>query len=153
MARRILLLCYGNPARLDDGLGPAFAAAVEERWGGQVSVHTDYQLAVEDACSVSEHDLVIFVDASMGSEPPFTFQQVEPDPRSQFSSHLVEPGNLLYLAKVLFGAEPEAYCLGIRGYDFDDFGERLSLEAERNLGRSLEFFHRRVIMEGSLESA
>ena len=29
MPRRLLVIGYGNPGRLDDGLGPAFAAQVE----------------------------------------------------------------------------------------------------------------------------
>jgi hypothetical protein len=40
---------------------------------------------------------------------------------------------VLALALDLFRAEPEAWLIGIRGYEFDDFGERLSPRALTNL--------------------
>ena len=55
------------------------------------------------------------------------------------NTHLVEPGSVLGLAADLFGAGTQGFCLGIRGYEFDDFGEALSTRAEVNLDAALEF--------------
>ncbi|MCU0727503.1 MAG: hydrogenase maturation protease, partial [Planctomycetes bacterium] len=70
---RVLLIGFGNPGRRDDGLGPAVAQAVEG-WGiPGVTVESDYQLHVEDAAAVSEHDAVIFADAAAAGPEPFAF--------------------------------------------------------------------------------
>ena len=50
---RILLIGYGNPARVDDGLGPALAKAIEQLGLADITVETGYQLQVEDACQVA----------------------------------------------------------------------------------------------------
>ena len=52
-APRILVIGYGNPGRLDDGLGPAVASAMEEFNLPGVSVDSNYQLTVEDAASAA----------------------------------------------------------------------------------------------------
>ena len=61
--KKILLIGYGNPGRLDDGLGPAFAKAVEALHTPGVTVEANYQLAVEDAHAVAQHEIVVFADA------------------------------------------------------------------------------------------
>ncbi len=46
---------------------------------------------------------------------------------------------LVALAKRLFGAEPKSYLLGIRGYDFNEFGEVLSARAKANLAEAIDY--------------
>ena len=46
---------------------------------------------------------------------------------------------MLALSRDLFHAEPEAWLLGIRGYEFDEFGERLSGRARANLAQAVTF--------------
>ena len=65
-----------------------------------------------------------------GTEP-FPFQPVGPAGAAGFSTHSVEPDAVLALARELFGAGAAGYVLGIRGYDFDEFGESLSDRAAR----------------------
>ena len=43
----ILLLGYGNPGRLDDGLGAAFCGEIEKMDLPGVNIEADYQLTVE----------------------------------------------------------------------------------------------------------
>ena len=74
----LLLLGYGNPGRLDDGLGPALAASVEALALPGVTVQSDYQLGLEDAQPASRHDVVIFADAAASGEDPISFQRLEP---------------------------------------------------------------------------
>lgn len=137
---KILLLAYGNPGRRDDGLGPALAAAVETLGLPNVRVEADYQLTVEDAALVAEHDVVIFTDASVAGTAPFYFRRLAPaGPATGFSSHSVDPVGVLTLARELFGARPHGYVLGLRGYEFNEFGETLSAGARRNLSAATAF--------------
>jgi hydrogenase maturation protease len=135
----ILLLCYGNPARLDDGLGPAFGEAIEKVAPPGVDVETDYQLTLGDVKSAADHKVVIFVDASVSADSPFFLSPVRPQAALSFSSHSLEPEHVLALAEQLFGRKPEGYAFGIRGYVFNDFGEQLSPNAQANLESALQF--------------
>jgi Ni,Fe-hydrogenase maturation factor len=56
-----------------------------------------------------------------------------------FSSHRVEPDSLLALAQDMFGSRAEGYVLGVRGYEFDDYGESLSPGARQNLEAAVDF--------------
>ncbi|KAB2969316.1 MAG: hydrogenase maturation protease [Thermoanaerobaculia bacterium] len=133
-ARRTLILAWGNPGRRDDGLGPALAAAVGALELPGVTVESGYQLQVEDAAEVARYERVLFVDADRGGAGPFRVRSLEAAPGGLgFSTHSVAPGQLLALCRDLFGSEPEAWLLGIRGYDFDEFGEGLSDRACANL--------------------
>lgn len=144
---RILLIGYGNPGRLDDGLGPAVAAAVEEWNIPHVTVDSDYQLTVEDAGDIAQHDIVIFADASVNGKEPYFVERVTPKAAVSFSSHSVEPEVLIDMAHNLFDASTRGYILGIRGYEFNEFGERLSPRAADNLERALQYL--RLVLDDS----
>jgi hydrogenase maturation protease len=131
--RKVLLIGFGNPGRLDDGLGPAAAAAIERLNLPGVTVDADYQLTVEDAAAVAEHEVVVFVDADVSGPEPFSWRRLEPAPELSFSTHAVEPAAVLGLARQLFAAATDGYLMGIRGYAFNEFGERLSARARANL--------------------
>jgi hydrogenase maturation protease len=151
-ARKVAVIGYGNPGRLDDGLGPALAAALEKRGMPGLTVEADYQLGIDTARTVAEHDVVVFADASLIGPEPFSFRRIGPKASAHFSSHIVEPEGVLALAQEVFRATPEAYVLGIRGYEFDEFGESLSERAEANLAAALEFIER-VVCDGSYSEA
>ena len=137
---RILIIGYGNPGRLDDGLGPAFAERVQALGLFNVTVDADYQLAVEHAAEIARYDAVLFADASLNAEEPFTLQPLAPEHAGVgFSSHSVSPATVLGLAESLFGAKPRAWLLAIRGYVFDAFGEGLSERARLNLDAAVRY--------------
>ena len=136
---KVLLIGYGNPGRLDDGLGPAIAEAISHKNFKDVTVDANYLLTVEDAAAVAEHDVVIFADASVNSEEPFTFKPIAPKTVNTFSSHSIEPEIVMGFAYDLFKAKTKGYALAIRGHEFDEFGERLSSKAQDNLISSVEF--------------
>ena len=137
---RVLVYGYGNPGRLDDGLGPAFADALAQLCLEGVDVDANYQLSLEDAAACAEHDVVIFVDADTGGREPFWFDRVAPRQDGVgFSSHSVSPEALLALATDLMGGAMAGYVLGIRGYEFNGFGEVLSARARRNLEAAVAF--------------
>lgn len=147
--RRILLIGYGNPGRLDDGLGPALAAAMEDWSVEGLTVDADYQLTIEDADDVARHDIVIFADAAVDGREPFYVEEVQPKEALSFSSHSVEPSVLLHMARTLFHASTRAYILGIRGYEFNEFGEGLSSRATANLEKAIAYM-RQVVEEPRL---
>jgi hydrogenase maturation protease len=142
--RTILLLGYGNPGRRDDGLGPALAARLARLDLPGVRVETDYQLQVEDAPLIAEHDIVIFADATVRGDEPFTLRPVAPSGDISFTTHSVSPGALLALARDHFDSTAEGWALAIGGLDFDGFGERLSAEAQVNLDLAVEFLTARL---------
>lgn len=142
---RVLVYGYGNPGRLDDGLGPALARALVARGlatrddGGSVTVESGYQLQVEDAALVAEQDVVIFADATLTGPDPFELRRLEPRPGAAFTTHAVAPEAILALAREHFPCDTLGYLLGIRGYRFDDFGEELSPGAQRNLAAAADY--------------
>jgi len=136
-----LVLAWGNPGRRDDGLGPALAARLVAAEPPGVTVESGYQLQIEDAVEVARHDRVIFVDAdrSTGSAP-FRLERIEPATGALgYTSHEGSPAQVLALGRELFGHEPQAWLLGIRGFEFDEFGEGLSRRAAENLEAAARF--------------
>ncbi len=151
-ARSVLVIGYGNPGRRDDGLGPALAAALEALPLPGVTVDANYQLFVEDAAAVAEHDVVIFADAALAGREPFSFQRAIAGAPAAFSTHSVGPEAVLAWSEQLFHRQPDAYVLGIRGYEFDDFGEGLSARAQANLAAAASFVQS-VLRTGGFEQA
>lgn len=131
--RRILVFGYGNPARGDDGLGPAVAEYFETLAIDGVTIDADYQLTVEDAAQVAEHDITVFVDASIDGPEPYSLSRVKAEDGGSFSSHSVTPGQVTGLAESLFDAQGDIYIMGIRGYEFEMFTEHLTDQASENL--------------------
>jgi len=136
---KVLLIGFGNPGRLDDGLGPALAEAVEKLNLPDVTVDADYQLTVEDAAQVAQYETVIFADAAVEGKEPFSFSRVEPESEMSFSSHSVEPRAVMGMARDLFQARTRGYILGIRGYRFNEFGQGISAQAGKNLEEAVKF--------------
>jgi len=137
----VLIVGFGNPGRLDDGLGPALAERIALAELPGVTVEADYQLTVEDAAEVAKYDIVLFADADTAGPEPFWVKRIEGDDEEHlsFSSHSVSPRGVLTLAKKLFNAVPEAYLLGIRGYEFNEFGEGLTDKARANLAEATAY--------------
>jgi len=140
----VFVLGYGNPGRLDDGLGPALAERIATLAIPGVEADANYQLSVEDAAQVAKHDVVVFADASVSGDEPFSYVELEAKDGSSFSSHHVDPEQVLYLAQTLFKAETRGFLLGIRGYEFNEFGERLSRRARENLDAAAAFLEQRL---------
>jgi hydrogenase maturation protease len=138
-ASSVLVYGYGNPGRRDDGLGPAAVEALEPLDLEGVTLDANYQLCVEDAALVAEHAVVVFVDADATGPEPFWFGAIKPDPGASFSTHSVRPEAILALARGALGGATAGYVLGVRGYEFDEFGEELTAGARRNLEAALAF--------------
>lgn len=137
--KKILLIGFGNPSRGDDGLGPAIAEKLENEKMPNVTVDSDYQLTVEDSENAAKHDIVIFADASVSSEEPFSFKPLAAKNTASFTSHSVEPAEVIGLAEKLFNSKAKAYMFEIRGYDFEMFEEKFTDKAKENLEKAWEF--------------
>jgi len=135
----VLVIGYGNPGRMDDGLGPALVEALEKLDLAGVDLDADYQLLVEDAAAAAAHKVVVFADAAETGPGPFFLRPVQPKGELGFSSHGCQPGQVMALARELFRAETKGYILGIRGYEFNEFREALSEKAKANLAAATEF--------------
>jgi len=136
--RRIALLGYGNPGRQDDGLGPAVAEAIGRLGWPGVTVDADYQLNIEDATVLAEHDVVLFADASIEGPEPYALHRITAAAEIAFTSHSVSPESIVAICEDHFGAPPEAWVLGIRGYGFE-FEEGLTAKARANLDDAVAF--------------
>jgi hydrogenase maturation protease len=148
----MLLIGYGNPCRQDDGLGPAVAAAMEAARIPGLEVDSDYQLQVEDAHAMAGREVVVFADADATGREPFSFRRVEPGGAESFSTHSVRPPAVVGLARDLFGSRARAYLLGIRGYEFEMYEEKLTDKAAANLEAALGFLEP-MLRTGAFEAA
>jgi hydrogenase maturation protease len=151
--QRVLILGYGNPGRQDDGLGPAIAEAVEEWALPNVTADAAYQLNIEDATSLAEHDVVVFVDASVDAPEPYSLKRIEAAAEVTFTSHSVSPESVLALCEDHFNATPETYVLAVRGYAFE-LEEGLTPRACENMASALTCVQSliRACKENSMES-
>ena len=142
---KVLLYGFGNPGRGDDGLGPALAAAIEASGVPGVVVDSNYQLTVEDAAEVVGYTSVVFADAATQGPGPFWFSRIDDTEIERagnpvgWSSHSVSPAQVVALARRLFASNVDAYTLGIRGYQFGELDETLSLRAKDNLVKAVMF--------------
>lgn len=141
----VLLIGYGNPGRLDDGLGPALAERIETKQLKGVTVDSNYQLSVEDADAISKHDFVLFVDASVSGREPFWIEKVDPKKEVSFSSHSISPEALMDMSNNMLDGKTLGYIMGIRGYEFNEFGEKLSAKAKENLDAAVQFVEKAIV--------
>lgn len=133
----IRLIGYGNPGRGDDGLGPALATRMMDE--ADVTVTSDYQLTVDHALLIADARFVVFADALMQSDGPYEFAQVSASTAYDVTSHSLSPQAVLALHQTLYGEPPQAFVLGITGYEFGEVKEGLSPLAQNNLSRATAF--------------
>jgi hydrogenase maturation protease len=147
--KNILIYAYGNPGRQDDGLGNYLVDALEpwleENSIENVELDSNFQLNIEDAYSIRDKDIVVFVDASIEEIGDYHISIVEPsEGRSEFTSHAASPAYVLALCIKLYHTHPETYLLQIRGYEWE-FREGLSAKAAANLESALIFIKQKIL--------
>jgi hydrogenase maturation protease len=143
--RDLLVYGYGNPGRRDDGLGPLLASMIESDYkdDDRVSVDSNYQLNIEDACEVAMHRAVVFVDAALEGNRPFEFYEIGPSNKIEFSTHSISPESVLAICGDIYGGTVKAYMLAIRGYDWE-IGEELSGSALENMRAAYDFLKGKI---------
>jgi hydrogenase maturation protease len=144
---KTLIYAYGNPGRMDDGLGCRFVNElsdwIDKKGIKNIEFDCNYQLNIEEAHKISEKDLVIFVDASQENIEDYLLTKVDKSSKISFTSHEASPGYIYYLCRELFGKNPATYLLHIKGYDWT-FKEGLSDNAKKNLNASLEYIKKKI---------
>ena len=149
---KTLVIGFGNPFRRDDGVGAVVANALLERLGREplpllddgfdrlgreIDILTIHQLVPELSETMADYDLVILVDAHVGScEEPMMEQHIEPSLRAPLVTHQAKPSSLLALSHRLHGRAPETLLLSLRGHDFQ-FGEGLSAQTAALVPRAV----------------
>jgi hydrogenase maturation protease len=126
---RALILACGNSLRGDDAA--ALHVARELRSGlcePETAIHSSTQWTPELAETISEVDVVIFVDASAVLPPgAVQIRKVSPIPDAPGSfSHRSSPSGLLALAKRLYAVIPSSAFLITIGAQSFELSEKLS---------------------------
>lgn len=103
-----------------------------------MDVDANYQLNVEDALLIARYKVVIFVDATDSDAADSDsvgalcrLQPVTEEPAGAFSTHAVNPGAIVFLARELYGAQTKVWMLTVRGYRWEP-NKPLSEEARVN---------------------
>ncbi len=125
----VVIIAYGNPVRSDDGL--AWHAAKQLARLPATEIHCVQQLMPEIAEVISHARLLIFMDAAETGLPgEVSCIKVGDGPQSiGGTSHYLSPAELVALARLLYGATPEAFSITVCGENFDH-GETLSPRIE-----------------------
>ena len=145
---KILFYGYGNPGRKDDGLGPALIDLVE-KWIIQekiknIFVDSNYQLNIEDAYTIQDYDIIIFIDASIEDIDNYIMTRVEPSDKVNYTMHSVSPSFVLDLCKKIYNYTPETFLLHIKGYEFE-LQEGFSDKAQKNLKLAFNFIKELIV--------
>jgi hydrogenase maturation protease len=122
-----LVIGYGNRLRGDDAIGPVIVERLALNLPAWVSALTPQQLTLDFAESISQVDLVVLVDAAVGSQPG-SIQQRRIQPAESLPTlltHHVAPEVLCRSAHVLYGRAAPMLLWTITGANFD-FGAALS---------------------------
>ena len=139
-----LVAGFGNLYRQDDGVARFVVNALRERLGRppldemddgfddlghQVDTVVLHQLVPELAEDLKNYDLVIFVDAHVGSGIPEAIHEeaLETTYRTPFVYHQTHPSTILALTMQMYDVAPRAMLLSLLGHTFD-FGQGLSEE-------------------------
>ena len=92
---------------------------------------------------------MLFVDAFRGElRSGFRWEQCEPAPAFEFTSHVLAPAAILYLSESLYGRIPPARMLLIGGSDWG-LGVGLSRSASDHLENALAFYSSRCAQEAA----
>ena len=154
----ILVFGYGNPSRGDDALGPELIRLLELELKGtplqqRVDLLTDYQLQIEHLLDLEGREQVIFVDADVTLQEPFSFDRMVPEEVSSYTTHAVPPASLLKLYHDHFTNEaPTSYLLAIRGEQFN-LGEPISQGGRDNLDRAMIFLLEWLLENGEINAS
>ena len=112
-----LVIGWGNDLRGDDGAGRAVARAVAAWQRDDICVLETHQLTPELAWPVAKAEQVIFVDAEIVSDAssvrlaPLTADNAPP--AAWQTAHVGSPQAVLDLARTLYGATPQAWCIAV----------------------------------------
>jgi hydrogenase maturation protease len=136
--KKILLIGYGNPTRMDDGVGWYIAKMIRENIGDKIDVMEADQLSVEMIEDIKDRQVVIFVDAHVSEKDDWIrISEVQPDTKLGLTAHIVSPSNLLSICQSIYNKYPKAYLYSVKGVNFD-FGEELSEQTRKSADEAIK---------------
>ena len=123
----VLIICYGNRLRCDDGLAWHAAEQLNRLFSpAKVRIITCHQLTPELCETLHRANTVFFIDAgSDGSPGELRFIELGPESFVSPLDHTASPAALVTLCHKLWGSAPRAFLVSLSGACFD-FGESLS---------------------------
>ena len=128
MIRTSLIVGFGNSLRGDDAIGEIVAQAFRgEAAIDGANVVICLQLTPELAERLAVVDLVVFIDAAVGTQPgSITITQVQrASALSMGLVHHLNPQELLFLSSSLYGRSPDAFLVAV-GAGSLELGDGLS---------------------------
>ena len=117
---------------------------IREQGLKDITTDQNYQLNIEDAEYISHFDLVIFLDASVGSIDSVLLEGVKPDLKTDFSMHSASPSFIVGLCQNIFKKSPEAYQLHLKAYKFN-FMKPITRKAKRNLDSGFAYLKEFIV--------
>jgi hydrogenase maturation protease len=115
----LIVFCWGNASRGDDGIGPLLAQRLREQAVDGLVVVEDHQLNIEHVMDFDGETPVLFVDASVAIERGCRLERIEPSEDGNFSTHAISPQALLNVYRQTTGlSPPPAFLLHVAGRDF-----------------------------------
>ncbi len=122
--KRALIIGFGSEIRGDDAFGPQIAYQLEDLVHPAIQVETCQGLTPDIALTMSEMDLVIFIDCAVGHEPGvINHKEIHTsDDKSLSMVHFLSPESLMTWCGSLYGKLPEAHVFTVTGkcYEISD---------------------------------
>jgi hydrogenase maturation protease len=106
-----LIICVGNLARGDDGVGHEVARLLDARHVAATVVSAT-ALDITLAERAAEARRLVIVDAARRTDPPVTVSRLS-DHQAPRHTHALSPEGLVGLTASLFGAEPPAWIVSV----------------------------------------
>jgi hydrogenase maturation protease len=122
------IICIGNVARGDDGVGWRVADLLAERLPEQARLVRAPALDVAMADDFEDVGVVVFVDAARRHEPAVRVRRLEAEPHGEYG-HALSPGHLLEIAFALYASRPHAWLVEVAAPEMEH-AEGLSETAE-----------------------
>jgi hydrogenase maturation protease len=151
---KTLILGYGNADRQDDGVAWHVLARLARRLGRAAPLEIgesfefedlapeflfSLQLTPEMAEILADFDQICFVDAHTGSLPEdLRIVPLKAGFQNSPFTHHMTPETLLAFTETLYGSQPSAVLISIRGYEFG-FTRRLSPETNALANQAVEY--------------
>ncbi|MFG0250799.1 MAG: hydrogenase maturation protease [Phycisphaeraceae bacterium JB051] len=112
-----MIIGFGSEIRGDDAFGPQIAYQLEDLVHPSIQVETCQGLTPDIALTMSEMDLVIFIDCAVGHEPGvINHKQIQTsDDKSLSMVHFLSPESLMTWCGSLYGKLPEAHVFTVTG--------------------------------------
>jgi hydrogenase maturation protease len=100
MVAPVLICAIGNESRGDDALGVLLLRELDiwlkaNNYSEQFELLEDFQLQIEHAMDMNDRRLVLYVDAGINIQTPFSFYRAQQNTEPVLYSHALAPETLL----------------------------------------------------------